>query len=132
MPFYRIEYSPRNQLSGFGFNIRLPQEFPEFVKPLEFNHDDYEEFTERMLEVHQFKTRLRRGEYCGWQDGLLHHVQVPGNATGIAIDLAGIDRPIYLPDNVDTPVKMSVLLAVMTKYLTQVQAEHFRKHQQPA
>jgi len=53
--------------------------------------------------------------------GLLWKLEVPGNAAGLSLE-NNIGEWYYLPNNIDPPFQVVVLLAVMSRYLQEIEA----------
>ncbi|MFH1332546.1 MAG: hypothetical protein ABIH63_04670 [archaeon] len=123
---YHILYLPNDSNpSGnwHGFNVEVTKEFCNFAKKLDINHDSYEDLTYDMIRVAGFKSITRenfKGPLTRWDGGLLRHIIVPGNASSLVLSFDLPDQPKYISHNVDDVSQMSALMAVITRYILEV------------
>ena len=126
MPFYSIEYYPGEGF--FGFNVNLPQNFPEVASKLEINRKGIENKAKLAWKAHGFSTRDHINLFCDWEfGGLLNVVTVPGNASSLVLNAYGTHFPRYVPHNFDSPKQTSIALAVITHYLSIVQNKFYEQ-----
>ncbi len=124
---YHILYLPNDSNpSGnwHGFNVEVTKEFCDFARKLKIEHEHYEDLTYDMIKVagwpHISKENFS-GPLTGWDGGLLKHIIVPGNASSLVLSFELPDHPKYISHNIDDISQMSALMAVITRYILQVE-----------
>ncbi len=128
---YTIHYWPRNKIAGFGVTIKISNEFLEFAKRQKIDKQKYEEIGLEIIQASGWKNLNydffeKTGGICNWVEGventgLLHHVRVPGNAAGVALE-KGLDGWAYYPHNMDNISQASAVLGIMSHYLDNIES----------
>lgn len=108
-------------MGGWGFMVRLPKDFQYEARKLSINRRANEDHAREIIRLHGFDPEEYSHSFCNWEEGgLLHHLRVPGNAAGLALEI-NAGSPGYFPHNIDGLQQMSMCLSIITRYLGQVQ-----------
>ncbi|MCK5343449.1 MAG: hypothetical protein KAR20_08595 [Candidatus Heimdallarchaeota archaeon] len=120
---YSIEYSLVKGIPVHNIFVRLNDEFVDYLKQSESNKERYDEIVLKAMKFNNFSEGniefAKENGLCNWDDGILDHLILPtGSAVGLVIEHDTEYGTIYRSHNVDTLAQMSVLMTVITNYLS--------------
>ncbi|MCK5594154.1 MAG: hypothetical protein KAI18_02825 [Candidatus Aenigmarchaeota archaeon] len=129
---YSIEYSLVKGIPVHNIFIRINDEFTDYLKQSEPNKDKYDTIVLNAMKLNNFSEGsiefAKENGLCNWDDGILDNLILPtGSAVGLVIEHDTEYGTIYRSHNVDTFAKMSVIMTVITNYLSgmSMSFEHF-------
>lgn len=130
---YQIYYWPKDGICGHSVTVEVSEEFIEFARKQEIDKKSYEEIGLGIIracgwENFEKKDMSHEGGICAWEDnsGLLHHINVPGNAAGVALE-EGAHGWAYHPHNMDYMSQAAAVLGIMSFYLRDIEMRLPRK-----
>lgn len=125
---YEIRYSPEKCPKGYSTHFFVSDKFIKFAKRQEIDREKYEEIGRDFIRASGWEDMkddnpIFRNGVCSWDEdtGLLHHINVPGNAAGVALERGG-DGWVYNPHNMDNIAQASAVLAIMISYLNDIES----------
>ena len=122
---YQILYFPNDKASGYGFTIRLKEEFRDFARFQDVNQELYEQETIRLIkfftDIDWNEVSKQHGGLCCFDGGLLWKIKIPGNAAGISLENRNQDEPYYTSHNIDSPYQTGILLGILSRYLFDIE-----------
>ncbi len=123
---YRIVYSPKQIIGGYGFHVYLTPEFCDFARQQEVDKERYERRGLEFLKASYFKEDIsglwpEGRRICNWDGGLLTNISAPGNGCGLDLLLDDPHGPALYPNNIDSLYQQSALLAIVSNWLNDME-----------
>ncbi len=120
---YMFHYRPNRKRPMHVVDIEVKEEFVEFLRGQKIDYDKYEKIAIDAMKVNDvsecFIEQAEREGVCRWEEGLLTYISIPfGDAAAMALDLGVPTGSVYRSHNIDSCSQSSVILAVMTRYLS--------------
>ncbi|MBW6461456.1 MAG: hypothetical protein K0B07_00180 [DPANN group archaeon] len=132
---YSIEYSLVDGMPTHNIFIRLNDTFADYLKNSYYpnNKDKYDEIALNAMKINNCSEDnidiIENKSVCNWEGGVLDNIMFPvGSAVSLVIEYNTDFGTIYRSHNVDNISKMSVLMTVITNYLSNMSMsfEHFK------
>ena len=123
---YRIYYNVRYRIPFRDISVEMTDEFIEYLKHSEINKnnkDRYEQIALNAMKAYKnykdFIKDAKSDSICEWDGGLLTKILIPyGNACVLAYEETEHFGCFYRSHNIDGDHQASVILAVITRYLS--------------
>lgn len=123
---YRFYYGVRDRMPFKTISVEMTDEFVEYLRNLEINKNIKDRYDQialgAMKNLNVSKSLIKSAKssgVCKWDKGLLTQILIPyGSACGLILDNTESWGYVYLSHNVDADPQASVILAVITKYLS--------------
>ncbi|MFH1585582.1 MAG: hypothetical protein ABIB79_02355 [archaeon] len=127
-PHFFMHYSPVKKIAGYGVSVPVSKDFVEFAKTVkDIDKDYFERYGLECIRASGWPDFTRQDichapSICGWWEdtGLLHYINVPGNAAGIVLVESMPREWRYSPNNMDDITQASAVIGIMSQYLMQI------------
>ncbi|MCK4809210.1 MAG: hypothetical protein KAS90_06310 [Candidatus Aenigmarchaeota archaeon] len=120
---YRIQYLLVDEMPYHNLLIEVDDWFVEDMRNSNPNKEKYDKIALDAMKISKFPQhsidRVEENGLCEWDGGLLDNIIFPsGSAIGLVIEYDTESGTRYRSHNVDSLSKMSVLLSIITNYLS--------------
>lgn len=120
---YSIEYKLMDEMPYHNILIKVNAAFADYLKNSKPNKDKYDEIVLNAMRVNNLQEfspeDVEKKCLCNWDNGLLSDMMFSvGNAVGLVIEHDTDWGTIYRSHNLDSIANMSVLMTVITNYLS--------------
>lgn len=129
----QILYWPKDGACGHSVTVEVSEEFIEFARKQEIDKKKYEKIGLGIIRACGWEKFGKRdisheGGICHWEEdsGLLHHICIPGNAAGVALEKMAHEWA-YRPHNMHYMSQAAAVLGIMSFYLKDIEIRIPRK-----